>query len=189
MIAGLRGCIRRLEPGRILLSVGPVEVQVSVPVSCTARLTMGQEIELRTHLHVREDQLALFGFMSHDELEIFELLLSVSGVGPKAAMSLLSALAPPDIRRAVLDGNPQALARAPGVGSRAANRIITDLRSRIGADAEFPSTMGEPRSGALTALVSMGYSAVEARSAIDQAPDGDSVEEVLRQALAVLAER
>lgn len=189
MIAGLRGCVRRVEPGRILLSVGPVEVQVSVPVSSTARLTTGQEIELRTHLHVREDQLALFGFISHDELEIFELLLSVSGVGPKAAMSLLSALAPPEVRRAVLDGDAQALARAPGVGSRAANRIITDLRSRIGAGGDIPSTMGEPHSGAFTALVSMGYSAVEARHAIDQAPHSESVEEVLRQALAVLAER
>ena len=92
MIAGLRGRVMRIEAAAVLLSVGPVDVRVAMPSSTALGLTVGQSTELRTHLYVREDQIALYGFESDAALEIFELLLSVSGIGPKAALGVLSVL-------------------------------------------------------------------------------------------------
>jgi Holliday junction DNA helicase RuvA len=190
MIAGVRGRIERIEPGAVVITVGPVDLRVAVPASTAQRLVVGQDIGLRTHFYVREDQLALFGFESNAGLEMFELLLSVSGVGPKVALGVLSALEPADVRRAIARGDTQTLTRAPGVGTRAATRIVAELQTKVGMlTAEPQAGESEPQTAVFTALIGMGYSAAEARRAIDSVPAGASIEDALREALGFLADR
>jgi len=190
MIAGIRGTVRRAEPGVIVVSVGPLDVRVAVPAPLALQLCVGDEVTLHTHLRVREDLLALYGFASGEELGIFELLLGVSGVGPKLALGMLSALAPTTICRAIASEEAQTLARAPGVGTRAAARIVAELKTKIGPEMVG---LGEPpadgHSAAVAALVGMGYSPAEVRRATERIPSQDSIEEVLRQGLAFLADR
>src|SRR6266545_3408266 len=114
MIAGVRGRVAKIEAGAVVVAAGPVDVRVAVPASTAQHVVVGQEVSLRTHFYVREDQLALFGFETDAGLEIFELLLSVSGVGPKLALGVLSALEPADVRSAIARGDIQLLTRAPG---------------------------------------------------------------------------
>lgn len=190
MIAGIRGTVRRAEPGGIVVSVGPLDVRVAVPAPLALQLSVGDEVTLHTHLQVREDLLALYGFASGEELGIFELLLGVSGVGPKLALGMLSALAPTTICRAIASEDAQTLARSPGVGTRAAARIVAELKTKIGPEMV---NLGEPpadgHSAAVAALVGMGYSPAEARRATERIPGQESIEEVLRQGLAFLADR
>jgi Holliday junction DNA helicase RuvA len=190
VIAGLRGRVVTIEPTTVVIAVGPVDVLVGVPTRWALGLIPGQEVDLRTHLYVRENQIALYGFASRDELELFDLLLTVSGVGPKAALNILSTLDAAEIRRAIGEDDPRTLARAPGVGMRAAARIVSDLQSKIRAReferaASGPGAHGE----AVTALVAMGYGAAEARHAVDLVPGDESLEIVLREALGILSER
>jgi Holliday junction DNA helicase RuvA len=167
-----------------------MDVLVSVPASSRFQPTAGDEVALHTHLHVREDQLALYGFSSTDELEIFELLLSVSGVGPKLALGMLAALPPNAIRRAIAAEDAHTLARAPGVGARAAARIIAELKTRMGPDtAGLGDGAEDGLSAAIMALVSMGYSPVEARRATENSPTNATIEDVIRHALVSLADR
>jgi holliday junction DNA helicase RuvA len=191
MIAGLKGNVRRVETGGLVLSVGPVDFRVHTPAPTSLGARVGDDIALRTHLYVREDQLTLYGFATDAELKIFELLLSVSGVGPKAALGVLSALDPAEFRRAIVYEDARALTRAPGVGTRAATRIIGDLKGKIDAAVPAETVAGRPdlHSDTVAALIALGYPAMEARRAVEAAPDGDSVEEALRGALAVLGEK
>ena len=189
MIAGVRGRVLRVEAGGVFVTVGPVDVRVAVPATTALSLSPGQEVALRTHLYVREDQLALFGFDSDAALEIFELLLSVSGIGPKAALGVLSALSPGEVRQAISDGDARALTRAPGVGQRAASRIVTDLQGKVGPSPADMIEIGRgPTGAAIEALMSMGYSAPEAKRAVDRVAAHESVEDILRAALAALSE-
>ncbi len=189
MIAGLRGRVVDVEAAAIVVGVGPVDVRVGIPTRSALRLVAGQDVDLRTHLYVRENQIALFGFATGDELELFELLLTVSGIGPKAALNILSVLDADEIRRAIVDDDPRTLARAPGVGLRAATRIVNELQTKIRAPEVDRITSGSGAHGeAIAALVAMGYAAAEARSAVDRVASNASVEEVLREALGILAE-
>jgi len=192
MIAGVRGVARHVEPGAIVMSVGPIDLRVSMPVTGSLEINVGQQVEVHTHLYVREDQLALYGFRAREELEIFELLLSVSGVGPKVALAILSALQPNEIRRAINHDDPAPLTRAVGVGARAAARIVTDLKGKVGAEtpeASVGSIGSGPQQTVLDALTSMGYAPLEARRAVEASAQSGSVENILREALARLAER
>lgn len=191
MIAGLKGNIRRVEAGSLVVSVGPVDLRVAAPAPTIHGARAGEDISLRTHLYVREDQLALYGFATDAELEIFELLLGVSGVGPKVAMGVLSALDPAEFRRAIAYEDARALTRAPGVGTRAATRIIVELKGKVGVAEPVTTAIGRPdlEGDTVAALIALGYPATEAKRAVDAAPRGDSVEEALRGALAVLAEK
>ena len=189
MIAGLRGRIVGIEAAAVVVGVGPVDVRVGIPTRSALRLVAGQEVELRAHLYVRENQIALFGFATGEELELFELLLTVSGIGPKAALNILSVLDADEVRRAIVDDDPRTLARAPGVGLRAAARIVNDLQTKIRAPDINRITNGPGAHGeAIAALVAMGYGAAEARSAVDRVASDASVEVVLREALGILAE-
>lgn len=189
MIRGVRGRVRAREPGGLVLTVGPIDIRVAVPAPMAARALPDQEVDLRTHLYVHEDQFTLYGFSAHEELETFELLLTVSGVGPKLALGILSTLTPGQVSRAVVDGEWETLARAPGVGPRAARRIVTDLQGKVTAEEPAPAADGaELSTAALAALVSMGYSAPEARRALQSVAGRESVEDVLVAALGVLAD-
>jgi len=191
MIAGLRGSIRRVDAGGLVVSVGPVDVRIFTPAPTALEARAGDEIALRTHLYVREDQLTLYGFASDAELEIFEMLLSVAGVGPKAALGVLSALDPSEVRSAILQEDARALTRAPGVGLKAATRIIVELKGKVAAVAPMIPVGGRPdvEGDTVAALIALGYSVMEAKRAVDAAPRGDSVEDFLRGALTVLAEK
>ena len=190
MIRGVRGRVRSKDAGGLVLTVGPVDIRVAVSAPMASRVLPDQDVDLRTHLHVHEDQFTLYGFGSQEELETFELLLTVSGVGPKIALGILSSLTPGQVSRAVTEGEWESLARAPGVGPRAARRIVTDLQGKVrieepGATAEG----GELSTAALAALVSMGYSPAEARTALQRVAGGDSLEDLLVAALGILADR
>jgi Holliday junction DNA helicase RuvA len=156
---------------------------VLVPVSTVAKLPAnGRPAKLFTRLVVREDAMVLFGFASPDERELFDLLTAVTGVGPKMGLAFLSALAPESLRRAVAAGDVDALTVVPGVGKKVAQRIVIDLKDRLGGDVVV---IEGPMSDVREALLSLGLSPQEASEAMAGIAPGDdrAVEDLLRDAL------
>ena len=150
-----------------------------------------EEITLHTHLQVREDNLSLFGLASEEALDLFHLLLTVPGVGPKGTLTLLSAMSPEAIRLAVSQEQPGILARVPGVGKRTAEKIVMTLRDRIGTVAATEELLAMTTADAevIDALTALGYSVVEAQRAVQRIPrEISGVEERLRHALSQFAE-
>jgi holliday junction DNA helicase RuvA len=188
MIASLNGTIIQRETGSLVVEVGGVGLQVHVPASLCERVRPGERIFLNTYLVVRQDALTLYGFESLDGREIFTQLLTVNGVGPRVAMSILSALDPDTIRRAVFHEQIELLSRVPGVGKKTAQKIMLQLHDRIKAVEGFGpmAAVSEVDAEVLAALTSLGYSVVEAQTAIQYIPTGtpENVEERLRLALA-----
>jgi holliday junction DNA helicase RuvA len=188
MIASLNGTIIQRETGSLVVEVGGVGLQVHVPASLCERVRPGERIFLNTYLVVRQDALTLYGFESLDGREIFTQLLTVNGVGPRVAMSILSALDPDTIRRAVFHEQIDLLSRVPGVGKKTAQKILLQLHDRIKAIEGFGpmAAVSEVDAEVLAALTSLGYSVVEAQTAIQYIPTGtpENVEERLRLALA-----
>jgi holliday junction DNA helicase RuvA len=189
MIAGVRGMVQRLEASSVVLAVGPVDLRVALPGRTLSTIAPGQELSLRTYLYVREDQLALFGFRTGDELDLFEALLLVSGVGPKAALSILSAFEASEVRRAINQGDSHLLTRAQGIGARVAARIVTDLQGKIPMVDTDVEQATDAQAGAVAALIALGYSGVEAKRAVESVGPSDAVEDLVRSALGFLADR
>ena len=132
MIAHLRGSLLEKQPNRIIVDVGGVGYDVSVPLSTFYGLgEAGATVALRIHTHVREDALALFGFATRLEQELFERLIGVSGIGPKLALAVLSGIEPPDLIRAIERGDVARLTAIPGVGKKTAERIVLELKDRL----------------------------------------------------------
>lgn len=156
---------------------------------------IGAEVTLVTHLQVREDDLTLFGFISQEELQCFQLLISVNGIGPRVALGMLSASRPDDVYQAIAAEDVAYLSRMPGIGKKTANRIIFDLRGKLPEPTEDELTASGPVSrrsddmDALEALQALGYSAAEARDALSQvdSSSGETVEERVFNALRILA--
>ncbi|MCL6451056.1 MAG: Holliday junction branch migration protein RuvA [Acetobacteraceae bacterium] len=178
MIDQLRGRVERVGGDHVILSVGGVGFRVEMPISALARLPApGREAVLYTHLHVREDALTLYGFTSAQEQELFRLLLGVTGVGPRVALSLLSGMSPEELRRAVVYEDVESLTGVPGVGTKTAQRLVLELREILGPREarrreRRKVSATEPRTvpaEALEALVSLGYSRPEASRAVDEA--------------------
>ena len=183
MIAFLDGRIAEKAADRVVLDVGGVGYEVLVPVSTAAALpNVGRTTRVFTRMHVRDDAMQLFGFASADERSLFDLLITVNGVGPKVALAFLSALAPDALRRAVLAGDVAALTIVPGVGKKVAQRVALDLKDRLGGDVVV---LEGPLVDVREALLSLGLSPQEASEAIGTIPpDGDrTVEALLREAL------
>ena len=187
MIATLRGEVSQIEDNALIVEVGGVGLRVFVPAPLRGRLKAGEGILLYTHLIVREDALILYGFESQPDRELFNILLGVDGVGPKVALSVLSTLTLDAVQRAVFTEEPDILSRVPGVGKKTSQKIVlylhdklkpTDALAKIAA---FSDKDGE----VLAALTSLGYSVVEAQTAIQSLPKDapDDVEERLRLAL------
>jgi len=190
MIATLTGRVSVVGKTYLVVDVSGVGFQVRVPAGLLRRDQLGQTVELHTHLHVRENELALYGFGSEDELTLFELLLGVERVGPRVALALLSALSPDALRTAIVQSNEDVLARVPGIGPKTARKISFDLKDKIKA------AMGEIAVLAFTdadaevieALTALGYSIVEAQAALQSLPAEEmSLEEKIRLALAYFA--
>jgi Holliday junction DNA helicase RuvA len=186
MIASLRGRVASTHPGALVLDVGGVGYLVAATASAVRRAgdADGGEITIHTHLHVREDTLQLYGFASTAERSLFELLLGVSGVGPKAALAIVSGFAPDQIRRAVATSDHALFTSIPGIGRRTAERVVVDLKDKVGAMeiAAVPAG-GDEHAAARDALVGLGMSVAEAEAALRQVDEDAPIEERVRLAL------
>jgi Holliday junction DNA helicase RuvA len=192
MIVSLRGTLEAAGQGFAVIDVGGVGLRTLIPTSTATRLPeIGQSVRLFTYLNVQEDALTLYGFASGAELQLFEQLLAVRGLGPAKALALLSGSAVDTLRADIAGENTAALRRIPGVGARLAAQIVLDLKDKLGP---VPLT-GVPGTSAgdgevLAWLTAMGFAAAEAQSAVARLPKGDgtptAVEDRVRQALLIL---
>jgi Holliday junction DNA helicase RuvA len=196
MIARLSGKLAVKSPTEIVIDVGGVAFALSVPLSTFERLPgAGETVSVFTHLHVREDLLQLYGFFAEEEREVFRILISVSGIGPKMAQGILSGLPVADLKAHIIAGNSHALTAIPGVGRKLAERLIVELRDKIAkTGGAFPGESGGPLDGsrvraeALLALTSLGYNRPAAEKAIrgaiqESSESENSVESLIKAAL------
>lgn len=196
MIGFLRGILLHKSPQELLLDVSGVGYRVLVPISTFCRLgDQGTQAQLLIHTHVREDQFVLYGFATPPELELFEKLIGVSGVGPKVALGVLSGIEVEDLVQAIRGNDVARLTRVPGVGKKTAERLILELKDKIqalhGSSAE-PQAPSPKRSDLLSALANLGYSSAEADRAATEVlrlhPEA-SLGDLLRDALRVISRR
>ena len=187
MIATLRGEITQIEENSLIIEVANLGIRVQVTTTLREQMTVGEHIFLHTHFVVREDSMSLFGFLTVDERALYTLLLSVSRIGPKLALAILSSISPDTVKRAILDEEYAILNRVPGVGKKTAQRIVLALQDKIKPSSllEDASRMSDTDSEVMGALTALGYSIVEAQTAIQFIPKDapDSIEEKLRLAL------
>ena len=186
MIVGLQGTLSATGPDWVHITVGGVTLQAFVPASAIAALgAVDGAVSLRTVLRVANEQPTLYGFPDDASLRLFALLTGVSGVGPRLALALLSALEPAALQLAIAAGDATALATAPGVGRRTANRIILELRGKVDAIPGAPPAPTSPDHEVIAALAALGYTAAEAKAAVDAIPDAATltVEDRIRFAL------
>jgi Holliday junction DNA helicase RuvA len=194
MIGSLRGKLAGKRPNQVLIDVGGVGYQVQVPLSTFAVLgPLHGETSLLIHTHVREDQLALFGFATAREKHCFELLISASGVGPSLALKILSGMGIDDLVPAIRKGDLARLVLIPGVGKKTAERIVVELRDKLTAveveETGKPVTRSQLESDVASALVNLGYDARAVDRAIEKAraTSGASFEDLLRASLQSLS--
>lgn len=187
MIATLRGEITQIEESAAIIEIGGVGLRVHVPKPLRERMKPGEAIFLFTQLIVREDDWKLFGFETQADRELFTTLLGVDGVGPRTALAVLSTLNLDTVQRAVFSEEPDLLSRVPGVGKRTAQKMVLYLHDRLKPTTglEKIASMSDSDSEVLAALTALGYSVVEAQTAIQSIPKDapDEVEERLRLAL------
>jgi Holliday junction DNA helicase RuvA len=187
MIATLRGEIAQVEENALILEVGGVGLRVFVPAPLRTRTKAGEALMLYTHLIVREDALTLYGFESPAERELFSTLLGVDGVGPKAALSVLSTLTLDAVQRAVFADETEVLNRVPGIGKKTAQKMAIHLKDKLKPMDTLASVaaMTDRDGEVLAALTALGYSVVEAQAAIQALPKDapEDTEERLRMAL------
>ncbi|MEO7126450.1 MAG: Holliday junction branch migration protein RuvA [Nakamurella sp.] len=202
MIASVRGTVAAVALDHVVIEVGGVGLSVRATPATLATLRRGDEASLATTLVVREDSLTLFGFASVEAKELFELVQSVSGVGPRIALALLSVLEPDELRRALASGDTAALARTPGIGKKSAERLVLELRDKAGALAGRSSASGVPAlppvgDRLIDALAGLGFTSRQASDAVaavtadvsDSAVADGDVGVLLRRALALLGQR
>lgn len=194
MIGSIRGTvIERGIAGEVLVEVGGVGYRAFVPLASVAQLEPNALAFLFTHLHVREDAMILYGFLTRDERDTFEALIGVAGIGPKLALAMVSVHPPNALRRVLADDDLDALCLVPGVGKRTAQRLLIELKAKLdvpdldlsGPDVGTPSARAEVRE----ALTTMGFAPDEVRDVLAALDDGAAVESMLRDALKQLAGR
>lgn len=196
MIAHLRGAVLEKHPNQVIVDVQGVGYELTIPVSTfTALPEAGGEAKLRVHTHVREDAISLFGFSTREEKALFEKLISVSGIGPKLAITILSGLAAPELINAIRNGDLQQLVRIPGIGKKTAERLVLELREKLdivaGPAAIAPGLKAKPGFSAneedvISALMNIGANRPAAEAAILKAKtetSGDSFETLFRVSL------
>lgn len=199
MIAYLNGRVADISEDNLVIEVAHIGYNVRVPASVTALLPpVGEEVRIYTYMSVREDAVALYGFLTKDDLEMYKQLITVSGVGPKAGLSVLSVLSADELRMAVISQDAKAISRAPGIGAKTAQRIILELKDRVcledtafmkdaGTDAvKVPAAGGisQAKAEAVEALTALGYSSSDALRAVRAVEQEDmDVEELLKAAL------
>lgn len=192
MIGSLRGEIIDKEENGVLLEVGGVGYFVLTPTTLLDVLDVGMKTHIYTHLHVREQELTLFGFPDKEELNLFGTLLKVQGIGPKVALAILSHIPGETLRQAIAREEAALLARVPGIGPKKAKQIVFQLKDKVGFDDLFATTptISDTDGEVIAALTALGYSVVEAQAALQQLPKeakDEAVEEKVRIALSSLA--
>ncbi|KPL03362.1 MAG: hypothetical protein AMJ73_07370 [candidate division Zixibacteria bacterium SM1_73] len=195
MIAYLQGKLIEKNPTLLILEVNGVGYSVNIPVSSYASVgEVGQTVKVLTYQYVREDELKLYGFSSHQERDLFELLISVNGVGPRVALGILSSISVEDFQRSVLAEDLDVLTHISGVGKKTAQRLIVELKEKLGKvdlgiekAVEVKEGIGIPAEEAVLALVSLGYNKLDARKAVQKANSESEeslpIEELIKRAL------
>lgn len=200
MIAFVKGSLADVESDRVIIDVGGIGYNVFVSSYTMGRLPLeGNEVKLYTYLNVKEDLMQLYGFLSKDELRIFKLLIGVNGIGPKGGLGILSYLTPDDLRFAVMANDVKAISAAPGIGKKTAEKLILELKDKLGSIEPDEVPVSESVTGntpfskqiqtdAVQALVALGYGSTEALRAVTNVmtEQEDSVEEILKKALKFL---
>ncbi len=206
MIRYIKGTLEMIEEDAVILDNHGIGYRILVsPAMLDSLPDMGSEMRIYTYLNVREDAMQLFGFGSMDELEIFKMLITVSGIGPKAGLSILGTLSADDIRFAVLADDAAAIAKAPGVGAKTAKKVIVELKDKIAAKETVDAVLEKAVTGtvdkerkqqgvskssaeAVEALAALGYSAAEALKAVKQIENAEALttEELLKQVLKLM---
>lgn len=199
MFAFLRGTVAFKGLHHIALDVNGVGYAVHVPDPVYRRLTIHQEVTLLTYCHIREDTFQIFGFLKEEEKTLFTMLLDVTGVGPRLALAVMSGLSVAEFGRVILESDIAAFTRVPGVGKKMAQRIVLEMKAKLGQDAELRTILGEPQADeepaegddVLAALVALGCTEIEARKAAAKARkelgSEASDEELVRAALRSMA--
>ncbi len=192
MIASVRGVVAAVGDDALVVQVGGVGFRVLVPRTLLERVMRpGQEITLHTHLHVRVNELSLYGCETEEELALFRLLQTVSGIGPKVALSILSSLPPDRFQAAVAQEDVTALARVPGIGPKTARKLVFDLKDKVGVELPpggLSPVMAEADADLIAALTGLGYNVTEIQEALRHLPlEPLPLEERVRLALAYFA--
>ena len=198
MVSYVRGELVAIEEEKVIIDVNGVGFGIFMPAQSMNYLPMiGEEVRLHTYMNVREDAIQLFGFLTKDDLKVFKLLIGVSGIGPKGGLSILSQLSPDDLRFAVMANDAKAIAKAPGIGKKTAEKLIIELKDKLSIedvlnkvdDGETVVTASgasnEIQAEAVQALVALGYGNTESMKAVKkvQMDEDTTVEEVLKLAL------
>ena len=188
MISSLHGKVESLGGDGAVINVGGVGFQVFMPTSTLSALgVIGREVQLYTHLHLREDNATLYGFASAEELALFQTLIGVSGLGPKLALAMLSAMSVEQLAMAIATGSVDLLTAVPGIGKKVASRLVLELKEKIGAGwiTTPPPEFAQENADVLAALTSLGYSPAEAAKAVAALPASPeiSLEEKIKLAL------
>lgn len=189
MIASLHGKLQARTDDALIVNVGGVGYRVRAPRGTLANLgAVGSEVQLFTHLRVREDELSLYGFASEDELRLFEMLMTVSGIGPKVALGILSSASTDTLRIAIAQGNVEMLMAIPGIGKKTAQRLVLELKGKLDVSGLVEvSELTPVDEEVMNALINLGYSAAEATRAARSVPsNAKTVEERVRIALQYL---
>lgn len=200
MYSYIRGILAEIEEDALVVEANGVGYHIFTTGQTFSHLpSLGEEVRVYTYLNVREDAMQLFGFLGKDELRVFKLLLGVSGIGPKGALAILSVMTTDDLRFAVLGEDAKAIARAPGVGVKTAQRLILELKDKLHLEDALEQTFGqeEParekakgaKNEAVQALVALGYSSSEALKALNgiEITEETDVEDILKMALKNMA--
>lgn len=196
MYAYFRGIVTEIEEESIVVECNHIGYNIKVPTSVISDLAgVGTEVKIYTYTSVREDAFVLYGFLTKDDLKMFKQLITVNGIGPKGALGILSVLSASNLRFAILAGDAKAIAKAPGVGAKSAERIILELKNKVELSLEEPSPVSQPASSAVShsaekneaieAMVALGYSATEALKAVNQLTITEDMDSgsILKQAL------
>lgn len=197
MLAYIKGTVAGCGQDFVIVDNHGIGYRIFVPTTLASELSAGDEVKIYTYFAVREDAVCLYGFQTQDELDLYKMLLSVSGIGPKAAMGILSVMSADDVRFAVLSDDAGAIAKAPGVGKKTAQKVILELKDRLSLEEAFEkkaantkessnAEAGGAQSEAIMALAALGYSNSEAMKAVRKvAPEheGADTEELIKAAL------
>lgn len=202
MISYVRGELAAVEPQKAIVDVGGVGYGVYMSQQALSLLPQpGNEVKLYTYLNVKEDAMQLFGFLTKDDLEIFKLVIGVSGIGPKGGLNILSCMSPDELRFAIMSGDAKAISAAPGIGKKTAEKLILELRDKVdiadvldsaahGSTSEalrVSETESSMQAEAVQALVALGYGNAESLRAVRKtSPDCQTVEDILKEALKYL---
>lgn len=191
MFSYIKGSLESVNSAFAVVENGGIGYKINMPFRESSALPLKNDVKIYIHTHIREDAFELFGFVSEESLQLFELLLSVSGVGPKAATAILDTFAPSEVVLAVSSGDSKSITKASGIGAKTAQRIVLELTDKLkGFSAgslpamDFPSDVpGSMSDEAIGALISLGYSENAARSAVLSVKNASSVEELIKLAL------